>query len=441
MTITDYVRGINGSEERMGDFSSYQLDPHPIGVGGFSKVYRVSKGGHAYAMKIPMNANLSSDVTIQYDPEDRGRFMEEAEKWALASDSAPDDVVCLKDYNIEPFPWMVMELGTCSLKDMIASREAGPADIVALLRSLQHVHDNGIVHRDIKPENILNVEGRLKFTDFGLSKVVGSLTKSTGGLKGTPFYMAPEQVSVKKFGRVDSRTDIWQMGILLYEVLMHRLPFHTKDIAEIGMAITLDGPEYGDAPEWVLPVLQRALTQEKDGRFATADEFADALEAVIPEEPEVPEEPEAGPAPEQGDDATKAGPTGLVEDESRPERAKAKYDEGMDLLESGDPDNSVRALELITESSDMGYVWAQGQLAYMLLTGNGASINVERAIELYRKAADQGDEDSMYNLGLMYAQGKYLEKDMKAAKKWLNKAIIKGDYGAQRVMNMIKKLE
>ena len=66
MTITDYVRGINGSEERMGDFSSYQLDPHPIGVGGFSKVYRVSKGGHAYAMKIPMNANLSSDVTIQY---------------------------------------------------------------------------------------------------------------------------------------------------------------------------------------------------------------------------------------------------------------------------------------------------------------------------------------------------------------------------------------
>ena len=293
------------------------------------------------------------------------------------------------------------------------------ADVVAL------------VHRPEQLEPTVEALRRLGGNPCGYACNV----MDTGALKG----IAAEVCA--KFGRVDSRTDIWQMGILLYEVLMHRLPFHTKDIAEIGMAITLDGPEYGDAPEWVLPVLQRALTQEKDGRFATADEFADALEAVIPEEPEVPEEPEAEPAPEQGDDAPKAGPTGLVEDEFRPERAKAKYDEGMDLLESGDPDNSVRALELITESSDMGYVWAQGQLAYMLLTGNGASINVERAIELYRKAADQGDEDSMYNLGLMYAQGKYLEKDMKAAKKWLNKAIIKGDYGAQRVMNMIKKLE
>ena len=339
MTISDYVRGINGSEERMGDFSSYTLDTTPIGVGGFSKVYRAEKNGRSYAMKIPMNANLASDVTIKYDPEDRGRFMGEAEKWALASDAAPDDVVCLMDYNVEPFPWMVMELGHCSLKDMIASGEATPSDVVALLRSLQNIHDNGIVHRDIKPENVLMVDGRLKFTDFGLSKVVGSLTRSTGGLKGTPFYMAPEQVSSRKFGNVDRRTDIWQMGIVLYEVLKGKVPFNTRDIAEIGMAITLDGPDYSDAPEWAVPVLDRALCQDKDGRFQSAAEFADALEAAVPEAAE-----------------------------ERAKEAKAVYDRAMDLLDKG---MAEEAAVLLRESADMGCMWAFGQLAYMTLIGKG----------------------------------------------------------------------
>lgn len=433
MTISDYVKEINGSEERMGDFSSYTLDPHPIGVGGFSKVYRVSKNGHSYAMKIPINANLTSDVTIKYDSDDRGRFMEEAEKWALASDSAPDDVVCLRDYNIEPFPWMVMELGTCSLKDMIASGEATADDIVALLRSLQHIHDNGIVHRDIKPENILKVDGKLKFTDFGLSKVVGSLTKSTGGLKGTPFYMAPEQVSTKKFGSVDSRTDIWQMGILLYETLTHRLPFHTKDIAEIGMAITLDGPDYADAPEWVLPVLEKALCQKKDGRFACADEFADALDAVIPEFVEEPGSME--------DETDPSKSFSLMDGEDQSEQAQCMYNEAMDLMESEAPTISDKAIELLSKSSELGYVWAQGQLAYMFLKGNGVPMNIQTAISLYKSAAAQGDSDAMYNLGLIYAQGKLVPRDLEEAKTWLYKATIKGDDDAKNLMNLIKNIQ
>lgn len=421
MTITGYVREINGTLEKMGDFTAYVIDPEPIGTGGFSKIYKVVRNGHSYAMKIPLNANLNSDMTIKYDPDDRTRFMEEAEKWALASDNAPDEVVCLVDYNIEPFPWMVMELGSCSLKDMIATDEASPSDIVSLLHSLQVIHDTGMVHRDIKPENILRIDGKLKFTDFGLSKVVGSMTKSTGGLKGTPFYMAPEQVSSKKFGSVDNRTDIWQMGILLYEVLMHKLPFHSKDIAEVGMAITLDGPDYSDAPLEYRLILDKALCQDKEGRFASAEEFASALEKLLGEGSGVRAEES------EGDDDSAM--------------AMTLYEKAMESLAENTSFSTNSAIRMLTEAAKMGNLEAQVQLGYMYGTGSGVTLNGEQCIMWYTKAAEQGDVDSMYNLGVIYAQNNLVHRDVQTSKKWASKAAKEGDKEAERLLRLLNKLK
>jgi len=294
ITITEY--GVKMSSENRttagdeviqgsGDYSRYKIDPKPIGIGGFSRVYKVTCGGQRYAMKIPSNIHIEGDDTIDIDPGVDVEFKTEAKNWAVASMKAPDSVVRLLDYNTDPFPWMVMELAEDSFKKRLSSGQAKVDDIIQILDCLDSVHSNGIVHRDLKPENILMVGGRWKLSDFGLSKILNSMSRSTSGIKGTPQYMAPEQVSKKMFGDVDQRTDIWQMGILLYETLMGKLPYPPMDFAELGMTIIGDGPSFYDAPQQYIPILARALTKNKEGRYRTAGEFASALRSVVSERP------------------------------------------------------------------------------------------------------------------------------------------------------------
>ena len=264
-----------------GDYSAYTVDSKPIGIGGTSKIYRATKDSKVYAMKIPSNISVDSMDTIYIDPSEDEQFKIEADNWYKASQMVPDSVVCLIDFNTEPFPWMVMEMSEGSFRDRIRDGSASTTDIISILRSLHNIHKSGVVHRDLKPENILMVDGKWKLTDFGLSKVVNNMTKTTTGIKGTPYYMAPEQVSKKIFGTVDRRTDIWQIGIMLYEVIMGRLPYEMTDFGELGMTIIGDGPDYSDAPDIYQPVLKKVLSQDKEERFSTAEEFANALQAIV----------------------------------------------------------------------------------------------------------------------------------------------------------------
>jgi len=280
MDIKDWVSSINEDKPAFGDFSSYDIEPKPIGVGGFSRVYRVKRNGKTYAMKVPSNIHVDIDQTIEMDLSANEDFKAEASNWAEASSKVPDYVVTLVDYNVDPFPWMVMELAQYSFRSYMNDGKATVSDIIEIIKCLDEVHKAGIVHRDIKPENVLRVGDRWKLTDFGLSKIMNSMTKSTNAFKGTPQYMAPEQVSKRKFGEIDQKTDIWQMGIMLYEVLMHKLPYPSMDFAELGMAIIGDGPDYKDAPKEYHPILSKALNKDKNKRFKTAGDFAEALSAV-----------------------------------------------------------------------------------------------------------------------------------------------------------------
>ena len=277
----EWVDSIKNPELNNGIFSLYEFDMKPIGIGGFSKVYKVRKNGRAFAMKIPSFIQMNDDVTVRIDSSVLANFKNEAINWSLISEKAPDSVVRLIDFNVDPFPWMVMELAEGSLKDYIISEEASVKDVIEALDCLENVHSAGIIHRDIKPENILKVNGKWKLSDFGLSKVMGSMSRSTSGLKGTPQYMAPEQVSRKMFGDVDVRTDIWQMGVILYEVLMHKLPYPVMDFAELGMAIIGDGPDYKDAPKEYQSIFLKTFSKEKDKRYSSAAEFASELRAVV----------------------------------------------------------------------------------------------------------------------------------------------------------------
>lgn len=160
------------------------------------------------------------------------------------------------------------------------------AIVEQVARAMHYAHEKGIIHRDIKPSNVmLDEKGRAVLMDFGIARLESAedrLTK-TGTIIGTPYYMSPEQV---QGAPLDPRTDIYSLGIVLYEAIVGRIPFTGKTEAEIYQKIVLDDPE---RPKSVKPyiddeleaVIMKAIQKEKGDRYGTAEEFAEDLKNYL----------------------------------------------------------------------------------------------------------------------------------------------------------------
>ncbi|MGC8833315.1 MAG: protein kinase domain-containing protein [Armatimonadota bacterium] len=150
-----------------------------------------------------------------------------------------------------------------------------------VLDALAYAHSNAVVHRDIKPENIhLLPNGHVKITDFGIARIMTepSLT-SDGRIFGTPSYMSPEQIAGRQ---VDERTDLFSLGVVLYEVLTGQKPFVGESIAAITYQITMVDPQPPDGvPEWLREVVMKALRKNPAERYQSAVEMAADLRAGI----------------------------------------------------------------------------------------------------------------------------------------------------------------
>jgi serine/threonine-protein kinase len=195
-----------------------------------------------------------------------------------------------------------------SLRDRLRrERQLSVGDAVRLTRevalALDFAHRHGAVHRDIKPENILLVDGQALVADFGIARALGSgderLTE-TGLTLGTPAYMSPEQAAADK--SVDARTDIYSLGIVLYEMLAGEPPFAAPTAQAMIARRMLESPrplpEVRDTvPESVAQAAARALAKAPADRFATAAEFARALEGSSTASTVVASQPTARPAP------------------------------------------------------------------------------------------------------------------------------------------------
>ncbi len=152
--------------------------------------------------------------------------------------------------------------------------------IIQILDALNHTHSKGIVHRDIKPQNVIvTSESSVKITDFGIAKLYDPHTKaqSDKGV-GTVYYISPEQASGKN---IDARSDIYSVGIMLYELVCHRLPFVAEDPSEVAYMQVNEEPqkpsEIVDLPMGLEQIILRAIAKNPDERFSDAGQMLAAV--------------------------------------------------------------------------------------------------------------------------------------------------------------------
>lgn len=176
-----------------------------------------------------------------------------------------------------------------TLRDVVRGHELRPAEAAALLRDIvagvRHVHDRGLIHRDLKPGNVLiEVRGRMlvpRVADFGLVKDVGGAKDTVvGGFMGTPAYASPEQLQAR--GELDARTDVWSLGVMLYEMLVGDLPFSDMDLLALSRG---DAPSRPPVDPLALDegwgeLLHALLAPEPADRLASCAALDDALDAL-----------------------------------------------------------------------------------------------------------------------------------------------------------------
>lgn len=253
-----------------------------LGRGGMAVVYR---GRHVLtdqtvAVKV-LPPELASNAEV------KTRFIEEAR--TLARLEHPN-IVLLHNFQEEGgHLFLVMQFAEGETFDRIIERKGrvGAADVVQVgietLRALQYAHEQQVIHRDIKPSNIIiRSDGTVKVMDFGIAKIVGSskLTQ-TGQTMGTVRYMSPEQVRGKT---VDQRSDLYSLGVTLYEACAGRTPFDGDTHFEIMRKHLSELPtplgQLADIPEQLERAVMRALSKRSEERYQEASSFRAALEAV-----------------------------------------------------------------------------------------------------------------------------------------------------------------
>jgi hypothetical protein len=250
-------------------------NPVFIGEGGLARVFRAqnAKTGMTVAVKVPVRFDEVTGTHCTHD----------IVFWQGLKHT---NIVQVFSSNILPVTYIEMEYAPSSLAavPLPVPEDNAVGLVLGIARGLAYAHKKGIVHRDIKPENILlSANGIPKITDWGLGKLMGDSRQSTV-IGCSPAYAAPEQIAPHRFGRPGPATDVYQIGILLCELLTGRPVYGGEGIHDLNMAILEQSPQI---PSWggryeaeLRAVIRRCLKKQPDERYPSVDAMIRDLEAL-----------------------------------------------------------------------------------------------------------------------------------------------------------------
>jgi hypothetical protein len=259
-----------------------------LGRGGMAEVYKAYQPGlNRYVAIKVLHGHLADDEDFI------GRF--EREATAVAHLRHPH-IVQVYDFDMEGgLYYMVMEfvegptlkaeLKERSVKGQIFTLAETARIITALASAIDYAHARGMVHRDLKPANVMfTSEGQVVLTDFGIARIVGATRYTlTGAISGTPAYMSPEQGQGQ---RGDERSDIYSLGVVLYEMVTGRVPFDADTpfaiiMKHINDPLPLPTTVNPDIPAEVERVILKAMSKNPDDRYQTAGGMVKALREAV----------------------------------------------------------------------------------------------------------------------------------------------------------------
>ncbi len=254
------------------EISDLYCNPEIIGSGGFARVFRGTReDGTTVALKLPLT----------FDETTGKSFLREIVAWEKLSH---ENIIKLYKKNIMPIPYLELEYAeNGSLEDVPKpiEKETAAKIVFDISEGLKYAHEQGIIHRDLKPQNVLLTKDMTpKITDWGLSKVMAE-SKTSSKYGYSPLYAAPELLSSKKFGKPDRRTDIYQLGVIFYELLTGKLPFEGEDVSEIMFTIL---SEEAEPPSYISPkcgelddIIMKCLNKQQNRRYYSVSEFQKSL--------------------------------------------------------------------------------------------------------------------------------------------------------------------
>ena len=261
-----------------------------IGTGGMANVYKavVGPGG-----PVPEGTVVAVKVLRQelmHDPDLVRRFKNESKAISLLNHP---NIVKVYDVSVsDTLQYIVMEyVDGMTLREYLNERGGKLTSretvhfISQILKALDHAHHNGVVHRDIKPQNIMLLDnGQLRMMDFGIARISRAENQLSGGkAMGSVHYISPEQA---KGDETDFTSDIYSVGVMMYEMLSGHLPFDADDVVEVAIKQISDKPRSlqelaPGVPRGLVEITERAMAKRPENRYASAAEMLEALNAYV----------------------------------------------------------------------------------------------------------------------------------------------------------------
>ncbi len=262
--------------ERIGRYTVIER----VGRGAIANVYRATDGAKDIAIKV-----IRQD---QAGAEAEAVFKREA---SILQGLRHPDIIQLHEIGREGDTlYLVMDFIPGPTLQYAIDEDTPRSELMTLLvrvaRAVDFAHRHGVIHRDLKPQNILVGPDGPVVTDFGIARAMDAVTRTNKAVPiGTPTHMAPEQID-RRIAQLGPATDVWGLGVILYQILTRRLPFVDEDAAGIFARVLHDKPR---APTGLGPLYEavcvRALEKDPSDRYASAATFADDLEAAMSGKP------------------------------------------------------------------------------------------------------------------------------------------------------------